>query len=226
VGIGTLVAMPTLALDLAETSVFFDFDGTLSAVDIGKHLLERLGPPEWRDIERRFICGEISSRECVLDHWEMLPHDETLLRDVAREVPLDPGFAPLLEVLRRAGAEVTVVSDGFGFYVHEHCAPFGVDVLTNEPDFATGRLEFPHEDRCCACSSCGTCKQAPVKDARYRGRTTVLVGDGTSDAKAALLCDVVFAKAELGVWCERSGVAFTPYETLADVAALLLGTQS
>jgi 2-hydroxy-3-keto-5-methylthiopentenyl-1-phosphate phosphatase len=65
-----------------------------------------------------------------------------------------------------------------------------------------------------------------VKDARYRGRTTVLVGDGTSDAKAALLCDVVFAKAELGVWCERSGVAFTPYETLADVAALLLGTQS
>jgi 2-hydroxy-3-keto-5-methylthiopentenyl-1-phosphate phosphatase len=211
VGIGTLVAMPTLALDLAETSVFFDFDGTLSAVDIGKHLLERLGPPEWRDIERRFICGEISSRECVLDHWE---------------VPLDPGFAPLLEVLRRAGAEVTVVSDGFGFYVHEHCAPFGVDVLTNEPDFATGRLEFPHEDRCCACSSCGTCKQAPVKDARYRGRTTVLVGDGTSDAKAALLCDVVFAKAELGVWCERSGVAFTPYETLPDVAALLLGTQS
>jgi hypothetical protein len=83
VGIGTLVPMPTQVptevLDLAQTSVFFDFDGTLSTVDIGKHL-----------------------------------------------------------------------------------------------DFVAGRLEFPHEDRCCACSSCGTCKQAPVKAARYRGRTTVL----------------------------------------------------
>jgi 2-hydroxy-3-keto-5-methylthiopentenyl-1-phosphate phosphatase len=218
--------MPALALDLAQTSVFFDFDGTLSTVDIGKHLLERLGPPEWREIERQFIHGEISSRECLLDHWDMLPHDEGLLRDVAGEVPLDPGFAPLLEALRGAGAEVTVVSDGFGFYVHERCAPFAVDILTNEPDFATGRLEFPHEAHGCACSSCGTCKQAPVKDARYRGRTTVLVGDGTSDAKAALLCDVVFAKAELGSWCARAEVAFTPFDTLADVAAELLGTGS
>lgn len=211
------------SLDLAETSVFFDFDGTLSTVDIGKHLLERLGPPEWRDVERRFIRGEISSRECVLDHWDMLPHDEALLRDVAREVALDAGFVPLLDRLRHAGAEVMVVSDGFGFYVHEHCAPFGVDVLTNEPDFTTGRLEFPHEDRCCACSSCGTCKQAPVKEARSRHRTTVLVGDGTSDAKAALLSDLVFAKAELGVWCERSGVPYIPFKNLADVAAVLLG---
>ena len=30
--------MPTLDLDLAETSVFFDFDGTLSTVDIGKQV--------------------------------------------------------------------------------------------------------------------------------------------------------------------------------------------
>ncbi len=217
--------MPTLDLDLAETSVFFDFDGTLSTVDIGKHLLERLGPPEWRDIERRFVRGEISSRECVLDHWDMLPHDEALLRDVAREVPLDDGFGPLLHALRRARAEVTVVSDGFGFYVYELCAPFGVKVLTNEPDFTTGRLEFPHGDRCCACSSCGTCKQAPVKDARSRGRTTVLVGDGTSDAKAALLCDVVFAKAELGEWCRRSGVPFIQFESLADVADALVGAR-
>ena len=71
-----------------------------------------------------------------------------------------------------------------------------VPVLTNAVDWTTGRLEFPHEDRCCACSSCGVCKQAPIKDARHAGRTTVLVGDGASDYKAALLADVVFAKGE------------------------------
>ena len=91
-----------------------------------------------------------------------------------------------------------VVSDGFGFYAREVCATLGVPVLTNDVDWTTGRLEFPHEDRCCACSSCGVCKQAPIKDAKYGGRTTVLVGDGASDYKAALLADVVFAKGTLG----------------------------
>ena len=90
-----------------------------------------------------------------------------------------------------------MISDGFGFYVQDACAQLGIPVITNAVDWATGALEFPNQDRCCACSSCGTCKQAPIKDARHRGRTTVLIGDGTSDRKAALLADVVFAKAEL-----------------------------
>ena len=83
------------------------------------------------------------------------------------------------------------------------CAPLGVDVLTNAVDFTTGELQFPHEDRCCPCSSCGVCKQAPIKDAQYRGQTTVLVGDGASDRKAALLADVVFAKGPLAVVVRR-----------------------
>ena len=79
-------------------------------------------------------------------------------------------------------------------------------MLTDAVDFATGELRFPHEDRCCPCSSCGVCKQAPIKDAEYRGRTTVLVGDGASDRKAALLADVVLAKGPLASWCAAFGV--------------------
>ena len=136
--------------------------------------------------------------------------DEAALRAVAAEVPLDAGFAPLVHDLRERGAEVTVVSDGFGFYVEEACAPHGVEVLTNAVDFATRELLFPHEDRCCPCSTCGVCKQAPIKDAKYRGQTTVLVGDGASDRKAALLADVVFAKdslADVVRHVRRPGVA-------------------
>ncbi|MNC93606.1 2-hydroxy-3-keto-5-methylthiopentenyl-1-phosphate phosphatase [compost metagenome] len=81
---------------------------------------------------------------------------------------------------------------------------------------------FSHEDRCCPCSTCGVCKQAPVKDASHEGLTTVLVGDGTSDRKAALLSDVVFAKGALARWCSVSGIPFLPFETLADVHAILV----
>ena len=130
---------------------------------------------------------------------------------------------PLVEALRGAGAEVAVVSDGFGFYVADACAGLDIPVLTNEVDWSTGRLEFPHEDRCCPCTSCGVCKQAPIKDARHRGRTTVMVGDGTSDRKAALLADVVFAKNLLARWCDGAGLPYIGFDELADVHATLMG---
>lgn len=211
-----------LVHDLAGTSVFLDFDGTISTVDVGVHLLERLAPPEWKAIDAVYDAGEIGSRACLLDEWDLLPHDAAMLRSVAAEVPLDAGLEALVSGLLAARAEVSVLSDGFGFYAHDACDRLGIPVLTNAADWETGALEFPHEDRCCACSSCGMCKQAPVKDAKRRGRTTIVVGDGTSDRKAALLADVVFAKGTLAVWCAANGVAHHRFDGLADVHEALL----
>jgi 2-hydroxy-3-keto-5-methylthiopentenyl-1-phosphate phosphatase len=218
--------LDALGLDLSQTSVFLDFDGTISAVDVGVHVLGRVADDEWRAIDERFQRGQIDSRECILDQWDLVDADEARLRSVAAEVALDPGFGPLVEALRASGAEVTVVSDGFGYYVEDACRPFGVDVLTNAVDFTTGELLFPHEDRCCPCASCGTCKQAPIKDAQRRGRSTVLVGDGASDRKAALLADLVFAKAALASWCAAFGVECIPFDSLSDVHRAVFGSAS
>ena len=232
---GTLIDVT--GVDLSAVSVFLDFDGTITTADTGVHLLERLTTEDWRAVDDEYASGAIGSREALSRQWAMLPSDEGGLRAVAREVPLDPGLGPLVEGLRAAGAEVVVVSDGFGFHVAEALAPFGVEVLTNAVDFDTGALVFPHADRCCPCSTCGTCKQAPIKDARRRGRLAVFVGDGVSDRKAALLADRLFAKVGpagrpatgpksahgLAEWCELADVAYEPFESLADVHAALLG---
>ena len=210
-------------LDLARTSVFLDWDGTVTVVDTGVHLLERLGPPAWRDLDDAYRRGEIGSRECLARQWALLPAEEARLRAVAAEVPLDPGFGALAAGLRAAGAEVTVVSDGWGFYLEEACAALGLAVLSNTVDWSTGDLRFPHRDRCCPCDTCGTCKQAPVRDARRRGRRTVFVGDGVSDRKAALLADVVFAKGDLAEWCDDLDVPYRPFGALDDVRRALLG---
>jgi len=212
-----------VALDFSRTSVFLDFDGTISTVDVGMHVLGRTAAAEWWELHEQFERGEIGSRECIVDQWALVNGDEATLRAIAAEVEVDPGFVPLVEAIRGAGAELTVVSDGFGFYVHDVCAPHGIDVLTNAVDFGTGELLFPHEDRCCPCSSCGVCKQAPIKDAQYRGQTAVLIGDGASDRKAALLADVVFAKGSLASWCAAFGVECVPFDTLADVQRVLFG---
>lgn len=208
-------------IDLAQASVFLDFDGTISTVDVGVHLLDRTASPAWWDLHEQYERGEIGSRECILGQWALVEGDPATLRAVAAEVALDPGFLPLVDAVRDAGAELVVVSDGFGFYVRDVCSPLGIDVLTNAVDFATGELRFPHADPQCACASCGVCKQAPIRDAQQRGRTTVLIGDGASDRKAAALADVVFAKGPLASWCATSGVECTPFRILDDVRRAL-----
>lgn len=149
--------------------------------------------------------------------WALLPDDMELLRAVVAEVPLDPGFTPLVRRLQARGAEVTVLSDGFGFYVGDVCRPLGLPFLTNR--VVDGRLEFSPRPPDCRCESCGTCKTAPVLEARRRGRVAVVVGDGPSDRFAAVQADIVFAKDSLAAWCAAHGVAFTPFESLADVDA-------
>jgi 2-hydroxy-3-keto-5-methylthiopentenyl-1-phosphate phosphatase len=213
--------MPAVAPDLSRTSVFLDFDGTITEADVGRHLLDRLASSSWEHLSDEYRRGVIGSRECLIEQWALLPHDEATLRATAAEVALDPGFGPLVQALRAAGADVSVVSDGFGFRAAEVGAAAGIPVFTNRVDWATGQLEFPHEDRCCPCSTCGTCKQAPIKDAAAAGRTTVLVGDGTSDHKAALLADVIFAKRRLATWCDLFDVPYHRFATLADVQAAL-----
>jgi 2-hydroxy-3-keto-5-methylthiopentenyl-1-phosphate phosphatase len=207
---------------LSDTTVFLDFDGTITAADTGVHLLERLGAPGWQALDHDYVAGRIGSRECIEQQWALLPHDEPLLRATASEVPLDREFEPLVDSLRGAGAEVVVVSDGFGFHAEAICAAHGIPVITNTVDWVSGALHFPHEDRCCACSTCGTCKQAPIKDARRNGRRTVLVGDGASDRKAALLVDVLFAKGALADWCELADVPHTRFSALGEVRGALL----
>lgn len=208
-------------MDLSGLAVFLDFDGTIAVDDTGVYLLERLAPLSWRELEDRYTAGSIGSRECMAAEWALLPRDRQRVEAVASEVPIDAGFRPLVAFLLRSGAEVCILSDGFGFRADEVGAEAGIDVVTNSIDWDTWTVRHPNEVADCECAECGACKREPIRRAAARGRTTVLVGDGTSDVKAASVADVVFAKAELAAWCEAQGVSFERFSGLGDVEGTL-----
>ncbi|MEY2426192.1 MAG: 2-hydroxy-3-keto-5-methylthiopentenyl-phosphate phosphatase, partial [Actinomycetota bacterium] len=178
-----------------------------------------------RAFDELYADGVIGSLECMEKQWACIPArvTEAERHAVAGEVPLDPGFGPLVEGLRRAGAEIAVVSDGFGYYVHDLVAPWGLRVFTNEVDFATNAMRYPNADPACtSCAMCGTCKPKVINEAAARGRATVFIGDGTSDRHAARVAGEVFAKSSLADWCASEGIAFTRFAVLGDVTAELL----
>jgi 2-hydroxy-3-keto-5-methylthiopentenyl-1-phosphate phosphatase len=139
---------------------------------------------------------------------------------------IEPTFRPFVAWAREVGMDVTVASDGFGFYVDPMLRKAGVEgviVLTNRfaMDGGTARIEFPHAHS--ECVGCGTCKMRAVERHRERFGPVAFVGEGHSDRYGALYSDVVFAKKHLVDICRTDGVAFLPWETFDDVRAGLEG---
>ncbi len=208
-------------IELPRLAVFLDFDGTVTVYDTGVHLLERLASGQWRQFEEAYATGRIGSRECMTGEWALLPRDRERVEAVVSEIAVDDGFLPLVAFLQGGGAEVSILSDGFGFHAESVAAAAGIAAVTNAIDWASWTVRYPNEVGSCECAECGTCKREPIRQASSRGRTTVLVGDGTSDLKAASVADVVFAKADLAAWCEAEGVPFEPFSGLGDVERAL-----
>jgi 2-hydroxy-3-keto-5-methylthiopentenyl-1-phosphate phosphatase len=117
---------------------------------------------------------------------------------------------------------VTLVSDGFGFYIPPILRAAGLEnvrVITNTwSQDGEPRIAFGNGHR--ECIGCGTCKMNAVLDARGRGRVA-FVGEGSSDRYGALYSDVVFAKDRLVEIATADGVPFATWETFDDVRVQL-----
>ncbi|HEX9122293.1 MAG TPA: HAD-IB family phosphatase [Actinomycetota bacterium] len=208
-------------------ALLVDFDGTACLHDVAEHLLQRFGHPSWPEYDEAVDRGEMGLREAG-DHQVALlggSHDE-MLAFVLEHCPLDPTFAPFVAWAAAEGIPVTLVSDGFGFYIRPILEAEGLghlDVRTNETVFGDGlpRLRRPHGHP--ECVGCGTCKMLAAVRAREANGAVAFVGEGQSDRYGALYSDVVFAKDALVGICRADGVPFLPWRTFDDVRTTLEG---
>ena len=200
-----------------------DFDGTVSPSDIGAAFARRFSPdgaagtPEFLG---RWMRGEMGHRELTVAQCALLSVTREEALAFARPFALDPHFAPFVREAESRGDVVSVVSEGFDFYVRDLLERSGLGTLpwsANGLHFEGGGVtpEFP--DAPDGCGRCGNCKGAHVRAWRARGYRTVLIGDGLSDRCGAAAADRVLARRDLLVWCREQGIAATPFGTFADV---------
>jgi 2-hydroxy-3-keto-5-methylthiopentenyl-1-phosphate phosphatase len=213
---------------LPVRSVLVDFDGTACLHDVAEHLLERFGDPSWSDYDDAETRGEIGSREALAAQSAMLTApQERMLEFAVDHCKLDPTFGPFVQSLEAKDVPVTLVSDGFGFYIGPILEPAGLghlNIVTNAfvPDSERPHLE--HANGHPECRGCGTCKMLAAVEAGERAGPVAFVGEGQSDRYGALYSDIVFAKKELVRICQEDGVPFLPWETFDDVRRVLEDT--
>jgi 2,3-diketo-5-methylthio-1-phosphopentane phosphatase len=204
---------------------FVDFDGTIAPVDTTDLLLERFAAPAWRDIEEEWKAGRMGSRECMVRQIDLVRASPAEMDGFIRTVEIDRSFRAFVDLFRRLGHAVVVVSDGLDRTIRTVLDRYDVSV----PYFANHlqwrgddrwRLTFPHSRSDCTSLS-GNCK-CSFSENRPR-ELSILVGDGRSDFCLAERADLVLAKASLLDHCRSKRLPHIAFENFDDATKLLAG---
>lgn len=210
-------------------TVLIDFDGTITLEDTTDGLFARFADPSWRELDAAWARGELSTGEQVRACYAMVRADHATINAYLDSLPIDQTFPAFVAACRKQGWPLQIVSDGLDYHIEHVLRRNGLDGLP----VTSNHLHFEHETRVFAFPSMcpfdcplgkrseGICKRLVVERTATNGARTVFVGDGTSDRCAVSVADWVFAKGSLALYCQQRGIAFTPFETFADVLEAL-----
>lgn len=211
-------------METHRVEVLCDFDGTISNEDIGFKIIETFAGPGWLEIEEAYQRGEKGSREALEEIFALTRVSEQELRRFVEEnFFVDPAFADFLDYCSRMNWPVTILSDGFDFYIdlllNKH--RLNVPYLANELRVADMVLKanFPYTSS--HCGLCGNCKLDYARQLREKGARIIYIGDGHSDTCAGQVADLLFAKGALARYCQKENIPFVPYRSFHDILAAL-----
>ena len=208
-------------MDRPAATVFCDFDGTVTSVDTFDAVAARAAPELWADLKAQLFNFEITLLQGMQALADALtPHDLQAMVDHMGEYAPRPCFLPFLAELERAGVPFVLVSGGLvplveevlGAHRHRLDQLIAAEVLPH-PDGGL-RFESPFAN-----GQELVAKAEVVK--RYGRGCSVVIGDSITDLGMAKVADLVFAREPLSGWLEQRGIAFHPWDSFADVEAVL-----
>lgn len=123
--------------------ICFDMDSTLISTEVIDELADRANVgKEVREITESAMRGEIDFSESFRMRIAMLKGlDESVLEDVARNLPITEGLERLMCALKRVGFRTAILSGGFTYFGEYLRKQYGFDyVYANELEIIDGKL--------------------------------------------------------------------------------------
>jgi phosphoserine phosphatase len=120
-----------------------DMDSTLIAAEVIDELARRAGSgEEVAAITERAMRGEMDFKQSLAMRLSTLAGlEESVLQEVAAQLPLSEGAERLMENLKRLGYKVAIISGGFTYFGERLAKRLGIDyVFANQLEIKDGRL--------------------------------------------------------------------------------------
>ncbi len=123
--------------------ICFDMDSTLIETEVIDELAMRAGVGDKvKEITERAMRGEIDFCESFKERVALLKGlDESVMKDIAENLPITEGVGRMMQVLKRAGYKTAILSGGFTYFGEYLKRRFGFDyVYANELEIVDGKL--------------------------------------------------------------------------------------
>ncbi|HCO67733.1 MAG TPA: phosphoserine phosphatase SerB [Dysgonomonas sp.] len=123
--------------------ICFDMDSTLIQTEVIDELADRAGVGEKvRAITESAMRGEIDFSESFEQRIRLLKGlDESVLKEVAENLPLTEGMTRLIRILKKGGYKIGILSGGFTYFGNYLKDKYGFDyVYANELEIIDGKL--------------------------------------------------------------------------------------
>ena len=127
--------------------ICFDMDSTLIETEVIDELAMRAGVGDKvKAITERAMRGEIDFCESFRERVALLEGlDESVMREIAENLPVTEGVERMMQVLKRAGYKTAILSGGFTYFGNYLKQKYGFDyVYANEPEIVDGKLTGRH----------------------------------------------------------------------------------
>ncbi len=127
--------------------ICFDMDSTLIKTEVIDELADRAGVGEQvRAITEKAMRGEIDFSESFIQRIALLKGlDESVMREVAENLPIMDGAKRLMSILKKCGFKIAILSGGFSYFGNQLKKHFDVDyVYANELEIVDGKLTGRH----------------------------------------------------------------------------------
>lgn len=221
----TDLAFPNLAK--GGWSIICDFDGTIARFDVTDAMLEQFAAPAWEAVEREWLDGKVTARECMERQVRMIDAPPAVLEAFLATVLLTDGFSDFTRYCAANGLDLLVVSDGMDYAIKCILSANGlgdIPVIANRLRFhgeSGYRLEFPYGSPGC---KSGVCK---CDVAKALGGNILLIGDGHSDICLAGAANFVLAKKDKSLYrhCAENSIPHAVYDDFFDILRLFSAAQ-
>jgi phosphoserine phosphatase len=164
--------------------ICFDMDSTLIQTEVIDELADRAGVGEQvRAITESAMRGEIDFSESFKRRVSLLEGlDESVMKDIAENLPITEGMARLIRVLKKGGYKIAILSGGFTYFGNHLKEKFGIDyVYANELEIVDGKLTGKHLGDIVDGRRKAELLRLIAQVEKVDIRQTVAVGDGAND---------------------------------------------
>lgn len=204
--------------------VFCDFDGTITANDVGYEFFKLFANGKAEPIVQKYRAGKASAIECLqteCDIYNENPIELEHVYDFVDKQPITPGIKEFVKFCYSNSIKLTILSAGFDFYIKRILVRLNLNDLelyATPTRIENNKLypEFVRYDEA-VCPRCVDCKGARIRELASGGETSIFIGDGHSDSHGAEQTDIVYAKSFLAEHLDEKRIKYFPFTDFYDI---------